>query len=99
MKLTEEKSTLKAKLKAASQEEKLQKWKEYFKNQFGKPAEEIINEQEDIKIEQFTEYELNTVLKKKILNQKKDYRPWRTPEIRMTTYVFDYTTLGISITQ
>ena len=55
------KSTLRSKLNATSQEKRLQKWKEHFKNQLGnlpkitdKPTEEIINGQLDIKLEHFT---------------------------------------------
>ena len=51
-----------SKLKAASQEEILQKWKEDFKNQLGNPpeitdnpTEEIINEQLSITLRHFTE--------------------------------------------
>ena len=65
------KSTLRAKLKASRQEERLQKCKEDFKNLLGnppeitdKPAEKIINRQRDFKLEQFTEDELDAVLKK-----------------------------------
>ena len=59
------KSTSWAKLKAANQEERLQKWKEHFKNLLGNPPEitnihtkEIIYGQLDIKLRQFTERDL-----------------------------------------
>ena len=62
---------MRAKQKAGSQEERLQKRKEYFKNLFGKPhaisnkpTEKIINCQQDIKLGHFTEEERDTVLKK-----------------------------------
>ena len=65
------KSSLRAKLKAASQEERLQKWKGYFKNLLGnppeimdEPTEEIIHVQLDIKLGQFMEEELDVVQKK-----------------------------------
>ena len=63
------KSTSRAKQKAASLEEILQKWKENFKNLLGNPAEvtdkheKIINSQVDIQLGQFTEEELEVVLK------------------------------------
>ena len=54
----------------AAQEERIQKWKEHFKNQFGnspkvndKLIQKIINRQLDIKLGQFTEGKLDTVLK------------------------------------
>ena len=56
------KSTKGVKLKATSQEERLQKWKEHFKNLLGNPPEitdklnqKIINGQLDMKLEQFTD--------------------------------------------
>ena len=65
------KSTSRAKWKATSQEERLQKWKENFKNLLenlpkitDKPTEKIINWQLDIKLGQFAEKELDAVQKK-----------------------------------
>ena len=64
------KSTSRAKLKAANQEEQIQKWKEHFKNLLGKspkadkPITNIINFQVDIKLGQFTEEEFDVVLTK-----------------------------------
>ena len=64
------KSTLRAKLKAANQEERLQKWKEPF-HLLGNPPEivdkstkEIIKIQLDIKLGKFMEEVLDAVLKK-----------------------------------
>ena len=64
------KSTVRAKLKAASQEERIHLWKEHFKNQLGKfpnfmdePITKIISNQLDIKLEQFTQ-ELDIALRK-----------------------------------
>ncbi len=37
--INKRKSTLRSKLKAANQEERLQKWKEHFKNLLGNPPE------------------------------------------------------------
>ena len=55
----------------ATQQDRLQEWKEYFKNLLrilpeitDKPTEEIINGQLDIKLRHFIEDELDTVLKK-----------------------------------
>ena len=63
------KSTLKAKLNAASEQEKLQKSKEHCKNLLGnspeiidKPTENNINSQLDIKLGRFTEEELDAVV-------------------------------------
>ena len=71
------KNTLKPKLKADNQEERLQKWKEHFKNVLGKPPEitdklieKIINSKLDIKLGQFIEKELDAVLKKKLKAEK-----------------------------
>ena len=59
---------MRLKLKAASQQEKLQKKKEYFKSLLGNPpeitdshTEEIINDQQDIKYEHFTENKMDSV--------------------------------------
>ena len=64
------KSTVKAKLKTSSQEEWIQLWK-HFKNLLGnppkvthKPITRIISKQLDIKLGQFTQEELDSVLRK-----------------------------------
>ena len=69
------KSAVRAKLKAASQEEWIHLWK-HFENLFGKPSKvtdepitEIISNQLDIKLRQFTQEELDLVLWK-IKNRK-----------------------------
>ena len=69
--MSRRKSISRAKLKAASQEERIHLWKEYFKNLLGKspkvtdePIMKIINDQLDIKSEQFTLEELDVVLTK-----------------------------------
>ena len=63
-------STSRARLKAASQEERIQMWKELFQNLLGnspkvtdKSITEIINSRLDIQLGQFTQ-ELNVVLTK-----------------------------------
>ena len=68
--VSKKKSTLRAKLKAGSQEW-IQMWKEYFKNLLGnsfkvtdKPITKIINNQLDIKLGQFAQEEFNVVLSK-----------------------------------
>ena len=62
----------KIELKTASQEERLLKWKEYFKNLLinspevtDKPIKKINNRQLDIKLGQLMEGELDAFLKKK----------------------------------
>ena len=64
-----------AKLKAASQEERINLWKQHFENLLGKPPKvkyepitKIINNRLDIKLEQFTQ-ELDSVIRK-IKNRK-----------------------------
>ena len=66
--VSKRKSTLSAKLKAASQEERIQMWKEHFKNLLGNspkithnPITKIIDKQLDNKLGQFTQEELNGV--------------------------------------
>ena len=70
------KSTSSAKLKAANQEKLTQMWKEHFKNLHGKspkvtdkPLMKIINYQQNIKLRQFAQVELEEVLTK-IKNRK-----------------------------
>ena len=69
------KSTAKAKLKATSQEKRIQLWK-HFQNLLGNPPEithepitRIICKQLDIKLGQFIQEELNSALRK-IKNRK-----------------------------
>ena len=70
------KSTAKAKLEAASQQERVKLWEQHFKNLLGnlpkitdEPITRIISKQLDIKLGPFTKEELNSVLKK-IKNSK-----------------------------
>ena len=70
------KSTAKAKLKAASQQERVKLWEQHFKNLLGSPPKitdepipRIISKQLNIKLGPFTKEELNSVLKK-IKNRK-----------------------------
>ena len=70
------KCTLSAKLKATSQEEQIQVWREHFKNLLrnspkvtDKPIVKIINNQLDIKLGHFTQEE-SDVVQRKIKNRK-----------------------------
>ena len=70
------KSTTKAKLKAASQQERVQLWKQHFENLLGNPPKvtnepitRIISKQLDIKLGPFTKEKLDSVLRK-IKNRK-----------------------------
>ena len=70
------KSTAKAKLKAASQQERVKLWEQHFKNLLGSPPKitdepitRIISKQLDIKLGPFTKEERDSVLKK-IKNRK-----------------------------
>ena len=65
------KSTAKAKLKAASQQERVKLWKRHFENLLGNPPKitnepitRIISKQLDIKLGPFTKEELDSVLRK-----------------------------------
>ena len=70
------KSTIKAKLKAANQQERIKLWKQYFENLLENPPKvthepitRIISKQLDIKLGPFTQEELDSVLRK-IKNRK-----------------------------
>ena len=70
------KNTAKAKLKAANQQERIKLWKQHFKNLLGNPPKitqepitRIISKQLDIKLEPFTQEELDSVVRK-IKNRK-----------------------------
>ena len=74
--MSRRKRTAKAKLKATSQEERIHLWKQHFENLLGNPPKvkhepitRIISKQLDIKLGQFTQEELDSVLKK-IKNRK-----------------------------
>ena len=69
--MSRRKSTTEAKLKATSCEEQIHIGKQYFDNLVGKPPKvthelitKIISKQLDIKLKQFTQEELDLVLKK-----------------------------------
>ena len=70
------KSTAKAKLKAANQQERIKLWKQHFENLLGNPPKvthepitRIISKQLDIKLGPFTQEELDSV-HRKIKNRK-----------------------------
>ena len=74
--MSRKKSTVKAKLKATSQQEWLHLWKQHFDNLLGNPLKvthepimRIISKQLDIKLGLFTQVELDSVLRK-IRNRK-----------------------------
>ena len=65
------KSTAKAKLKAANQQERIKLWKQHFENLLGNPPKvthepitRIISKQLDIKLGPFTQEELDSILRK-----------------------------------
>ena len=69
--MSRRKSTAKAKLKAISQEERIHVWKQHFENLVGKPPKvtnepitKIISNQLDIKLGQFTQEVLDSILRK-----------------------------------
>ena len=69
--MSRRKSTVKAKLKAANQQERIKLWKQHFENLLGnpptvthEPITRIISKQLDIKLGPFTQEELDSVLKK-----------------------------------
>ena len=75
-KVSRRKSTAKAKLKAASQQERVKLWEQHFKNLLGNPLKitdepitRIISKQLDIKLGPFTKEELDSVLRR-IKNRK-----------------------------
>ena len=75
-KVSKRKSTAKAKLKAASQQERVRLWKQHFENLLGNPRKvtnepitRVISKQLDIKLGPFTIEELDLVLRK-IKNRK-----------------------------
>ena len=74
--VSKRKSTAKAKLKAASQQERVKLWEQHFKNLLGNPPKitdepiaRIISKQLDIKLGPFTKEELDSVLRR-IKNRK-----------------------------
>ena len=84
------KSTAKAKLKAANQQERIKLWKQHFENLLGNPPKithepitRIISKQLDIKLGPFTQEELDSVLRK-IKNKKAGGLDKIPPEVRKT---------------
>ena len=84
------KSTVKAKLKAANQQERIKLWKQHFENLLGNPPKithepitRIIGKQLDIKLGPFTQEELDSVLRK-IKNRKAAGRDEIPPEVWKT---------------
>ena len=74
--MSRRKSTAKAKLKAANQQERIKLWKQHFENLLGNPPKvtnepitRIISKQLDIKLDPFTKEKLDSVLRK-IKNRK-----------------------------
>ena len=77
------KSTAKAKLKAANQQERVKLWKQHFENLLGNPPKvtnepitRIISKQFDIKLGPFTKEELDSVLRK--TKNRKAAEVWKT---------------------
>ena len=69
--MSRRKSTAKAKLKATNEKERIYPWKQHFENLLGKPLKvrheqimKIISYQRDIKLGQFTQEKLYSVLRK-----------------------------------
>ena len=84
------KSTVKAKLKAANQQERIKLWKQHFENLQGNPPKvthepitRIISKQLDIKLGPFTQEELDSILRK-IKNRKAAGLDEIPPEVRKT---------------
>ena len=87
-------STSRAKLKAGSQEERIQMWKEHFKNPLrkspkvtDKPITKIVNSQLNIKLGHFTQEEITGVLRK--INNRKAAGLDETPLEVLKTRKFD----------
>ena len=88
--MSRRKSTAKAKLKATSQQDRIHLWKQHFENLLRNPPEvksesitKIISKQLDIKLEPFTQVELDSVLRK-IKNRKAAKLDEIPPEIWKT---------------
>ena len=89
------KSTAKAKLKAASQQERVKLWEQHFKNLLGNPPKitdepitRIISKQLDFKLGPFTKEELNSVLRR-IKNRKAAELDEIPPEVWKTRQFYD----------
>ena len=77
------KSTAKAKLKVANQQERIKLWKQHFENLLGNPQKvtnepitRIISKQLDIKLGPFTKEELDSLLRK--IKNRKAAEVWKT---------------------
>ena len=93
--MSRRKSTVRAKLKVASPEQRLHLWKQYFENLLRKlpkvkhqPIAQIINNQLNIKIGQFTQEKLDSVLRK-IKTRKAAGVDEITPEVWKTRQFYD----------
>ena len=91
-KVSRRKSTVKVKLKAANQQERIKLQKQHFKNLLGNPPKvthepitRIISKQLDIKLGPFTQEELNSVLRK-IKNRKAAGLDEIPPEVWKTKF-------------
>ena len=100
-KVSRRKSTVRAKLKAASQEERIHQWKQHNKNLLRKPLKvmdepitKIFRNQQDINLGQFTQEELDSVLRK-IKNRKVAGLDEIPPEVWKTKEFNDTVTLYI----
>ena len=94
------KSTPKAKLKAASQQERVKLWEQHFKNLLGNPPEiadepitRIISKQLDVKLGPFTKEELDSVLRR--INRKAAGLDEIPPEVWKARQFRRYTTLAM----
>ena len=88
--MSRRKSSARAKLKAASQEERIYPWKQPFENLLGKPPKitdepitKIISNQLDIKLGQFTKEDLD-LIQRKIKNRKTEGLHKIPPEVWKT---------------
>ena len=88
--MSRRKSTTKAKLEAANQQERIKLWKQHFENLLGnspkvthEPITRIVSMQLDIKLGPFTQEELDSVLRK-IKNRKAAGLDEIPPEVRKT---------------
>ena len=95
------KSTAKAKLKAANQQERIKLWKQHFENLLGNPPKvtnepitRIISKQLDIKLGPFTKEEFDSVLRK-IKNRKAAGLDEIPPEVWKTRQFDDNATQSI----
>ena len=98
------KSTTKAKLKAANQQERIKIWKQHFENLgnppkvTNEPITTIISKQLDIKLGPFTQEELDSVLKKlkigKLQGLTRFHQKYGRPD-NLTTYCSDSVTQSI----